>query len=311
MAKIVLALGGNALGDTPEEQLSLVKNTANSIVDLVEKGHKLVIVHGNGPQVGMINATFEYGASNNDTTPGMPFPECGAMSQGYIGFHLQNAIKNELIKRNRQESVVSIVSQMVVDEGDKAFMNPTKPIGGFVSKEQAVLLEKEKGYTMKEDANRGYRRVVASPRPQEFVEIHTLKTLLDSGEVVIAAGGGGIPVVKTKEGYKGVSAVIDKDFAAAKLAQLINADHFFILTAVDRVAINFGKPNQEELDKINVERALKLSSEGHFAPGSMLPKVEAAIEFVKNNPRAEAIIASLDKAADALAGKTGTVIVYN
>ncbi len=309
MGKIVLALGGNALGNNPVEQLELVKGTAKSVVDLVEGGNKIVIVHGNGPQVGMINNGFEIASKSDNKVAEMPFPECGAMSQGYIGYHLQNAIKNELNRRNINKEVAAVVSQMVVDQNDAGFKNPTKPIGGYFSKDEADKIASEKGFVMKEDAGRGYRRVVASPKPIEFVETGIIKTLVENDTIVIAAGGGGIPVIKTSNGYEGVPAVIDKDFAAAKLAEIIEADQFFILTAVDRVAINFGKENQEDLAEINLQRLDELISEKHFAPGSMLPKVEACKLFVENNPGKVAIIASLDKASLALKGESGTKIV--
>ncbi len=310
MSKIVLALGGNALGDSPKEQEEIVIGTAKSIVDLVEDGHQVVIVHGNGPQVGMINSSMEYAHTNNDTFPAMPFPECGSMSQGYIGYHLQKAIKCELIKRDMKQNVATVLSQMVVDKNDNAFSNLSKPIGGFYNEEQAKEMEEKLGYVMKEDSNRGFRRVVASPKPIEFVEKDTVETLLNQNHIVIACGGGGIPVIKDGDTLKGVDAVIDKDFAACKVAELIGADKFFILTAVDRVCINFGKPDQVTLEKVNIDEIEKYKEEGHFAPGSMLPKVEACIQFVTNNKTSSAIIASLEKASIALKGESGTEIVF-
>ena len=267
--RLVIALGGNALGNTPEEQLRLVKHTANTIVDLVEEGFDVVIGHGNGPQVGMINNTMEYSANSNGNTPHMPFPECGAMSQGYIGYHLTQSIEAELKNRNINKDVACIVTQVVVDKDDEAFKKPTKPIGFFYSKEEAEKLEKETGYTFVEDAGRGYRRVVPSPIPKKIVELNVVEQLVNAKDIVITVGGGGIPVIETEEGYKGIAAVIDKDRSSAKLAIDINADMLVILTAVDRVCINFNKPNQEELKEISVEEAKKYIDEGHFAPGSM------------------------------------------
>ena len=306
--KIVIALGGNALGDTPQEQLKLVKETAQPLADLIEEGHQLIIAHGNGPQVGMINAAFE-AAHAHINTPSMPFPECGAMSQGYIGYHLQNAIKEALTARNIDKDVVSLITQVVVDENDPGFKHPSKPIGQFYSASEAKQLEQDKGYVMIEDSGRGYRRVVASPKPVDVVEKNIVERLSNQGVVVITVGGGGIPVVPSGSGFKGVPAVIDKDFASAKMAELIDADYLFILTAIDRVMINFNQPNQKALEVMNVEEAYQYIEEGHFAPGSMLPKVEAAIAFVKGNPERTAVIASLDKAKEAILGTTGTKIV--
>ena len=306
--RLVIALGGNALGNTPEEQLRLVKHTANTIVDLVEEGFDVVIGHGNGPQVGMINNTMEYSANSNGNTPHMPFPECGAMSQGYIGYHLTQSIEAELKNRNINKDVACIVTQVVVDKDDEAFKKPTKPIGFFYSKEEAEKLEKETGYTFVEDAGRGFRRVVPSPIPKKIVELNVVEQLVNAKDIVITVGGGGIPVIETEEGYKGIAAVIDKDRSSAKLAIDINADMLVILTAVDRVCINFNKPNQEELKEISVEEAKKYIDEGHFAPGSMLPKIEACLQFVEASKEGIALVTSLEKAKDALKGKTGTII---
>ncbi len=297
--RIVLALGGNALGDNPEEQLSLVREAAKSFVDLIADGHELVITHGNGPQVGMIN----------NALPAMPFPECGAMSQGYIGYHLQNAIQAELSKRNIAREVATIVTQVVVDKKDPSFQNPTKPIGPFYSKEESEVLSVEEGFTMVEDSGRGYRRVVPSPRPVDVVEKNTVRTLVDAGVIVITAGGGGIPVVPDGDYYVGVPAVIDKDFASAKIAELIDADYLFILTAIDRVMVNYNQPNQKALDVITVAEARRYIEEGHFAPGSMLPKVEAAIQFVDGQPGRHSVIAALEKTKEALLGNSGTKII--
>jgi carbamate kinase len=306
--KIVIALGGNALGETPKEQLDLVRKTAKPIVDLVAAGHKLIIVHGNGPQVGMINKAMET-ANQVVKTPEMPFAECGAMSQGYIGYHLQNALREELRNRKINKEVATVITQVVVDAKDPAFKKPTKPIGQFVSKQESIKIAKEKGYIMVEDSGRGYRRVVASPKPVDVVEKEVVKTLVDNGVIVITVGGGGIPVVKNKNRLTGVAAVIDKDFASAKIAEIIEADYLFILTAIDRVMINYNKPNQKALVKMNSKEAKQYIKEGHFAPGSMLPKVEAALSFVQNGTKRTALIASLEKAKEALSGKTGTKIV--
>jgi carbamate kinase len=306
--KIVIALGGNALGNSAKEQLALVKETAQPIADLIEAGHQVIVAHGNGPQVGMIQSAFEL-SSKLAGTPEFPLPECGAMSQGYIGYHLQNAIREVLAYRGIFKEVVSLVTQVVVDPLDPAFQNPTKPVGQFFSKEQATVLEQEKGYTMIEDSGRGYRRVVPSPKPKDIVEKNVVTTLSDLGMVVITVGGGGIPVVAKDTGYTGVSAVIDKDSASAKLADIVNADYLFILTAIDRVMVNFNKPNQKAIEKMTVREARVYIEEKHFAPGSMLPKVLAAIDFVKERPSRTAIIASLDKAKEAIEGKTGTKVV--
>ena len=304
--KIVVALGGNALGKTPTEQLSLVKETAKQIVRIIKSGHEVVIVHGNGPQVGMINLAFDNAYQNNAGTPLMPFAECGAMSQGYIGYHLQQAITDCLNEEKLDKKCVTIITQVEVDLKDPAFNSPTKPVGMFYSKEQSDEIAKEKGYIFVEDAGRGYRRVVPSPKPLSIVEEDVVKQLVNNGNIVITCGGGGIPVVK-KEGYEGVDAVIDKDFAAAKLASVIDADILLILTAVDKVSLNFNTANQKSNDTMTIEKATKYIEEGQFAKGSMLPKVEACIDFVKNSNR-KAIISSLEKAEYALNGETGTII---
>lgn len=302
---IVVALGGNALGNTPYEQLQLIKNTAEALVDLIEDGYSLTITHGNGPQVGMINLAFDYSAVNGQIKSDMPFAECGAMSQGYIGYHLQNAIYNIFKMRGINKNVVSIVTQVEVSASDDAFNNPTKPVGMFYTKDEADSLIKEKGYTMVEDSGRGYRRVVASPKPLKIVEIDSIRALVNAGTVCICSGGGGIPVIQDN-GLKGVAAVIDKDFAAAKLAEELNADMLVILTSVDKVAINFGKSNQQNLSQMSIEEAQQYILEGHFAKGSMLPKVKAAMQFAKTGGKA--IIASLANAKAALRGDSGTVI---
>ena len=307
MKKLVIALGGNALGNTPYEQLKLVQETAKPIVDLIEAGNQVVIAHGNGPQVGMINLAMSTAANAKAIKSDMPFPECGAMSQGYIGYHLQNSIQNELKARGIAKSVATVVTQVLVDETDPAFQHPSKPIGAFYSKEEADRIAAEKGYTMVEDAGRGYRQVVPSPKPVDVVEKDMVNTLIDAGHVVITVGGGGIPVIEKDGKLLGVPAVIDKDFASAKLAELVKADALVILTAVDRVSINWGKPNQESLESMTGAEAEQYCKEGHFAPGSMLPKVQAAMSFARTG--GEAIIASLENAAAALRGESGTKIV--
>ena len=304
--RIVIALGGNALGNTPYEQLQLVTETAKPIVDLIAQGNEVVIAHGDGPQVGMINLGMSTAAEAKAIKSDMPFPECGAMSQGYIGYHLQNAIGNELAERGMKKEVATVVTQVLVDENDPAFQNPTKPVGAFYDKETAEKIAAEKGYTMVEDAGRGYRQVVPSPKPIDVIEKNTVNALIKDGCVVITVGGGGIPVVRRDGKLYGTPAVIDKDFASAKLAELVKADALVILTAVDRVCINWGKPNQESLSEMTVEQAEKYCEEGHFAPGSMLPKVKAAISFAKAG--GTAIIASLENAGAAVKGESGTVV---
>lgn len=306
--RLVIALGGNALGNTPKEQLELVKKTASTIVDLIEEGYDVVVGYGNGPQVGMVNLAFENSHNNNGGTPEMPFPECGAMTQGYIGYHLQQSIGRELKLRGLKKSVATIVTQVEVDKNDKAFENPTKPIGSFYTKEQADKIIAETGYTFVEDAGRGYRRVVPSPKPVSIVELETVEKLVSQGSVVITVGGGGIPVVKNEDYFEGVAAVIDKDRASAKLALDLHADMLVILTAVEKVSINFNKENQEDLDAMSLAEARKYIEEGHFAKGSMLPKVESCIEYVENTEDGKALITSLEKAKEALQGKTGTII---
>ena len=309
MKKIVIALGGNALGNTPYEQLDLVRETAKPIVDLIQEGNEVVIAHGNGPQVGMINLGLATAAMSGSIKSDMPFPECGAMSQGYIGYHLQNAIGNELKSRGISKEVATVVTQVVVDESDPAFQNPTKPVGGFYDKEEAARIEREKGYKMVEDAGRGYRRVVPSPKPIDVVEKKTVESLIKDGCVVITVGGGGIPVIIKDGLLYGTPAVIDKDYASEKLAELIDADMLIILTAVEKVAVNFGKPDQSWLSQMTVSEAEKYSQQGQFAPGSMLPKVKACMQFAQSKKGRVALITSLDKALRALNGETGTRII--
>ncbi len=311
--RIVIALGGNALQSgsgpaTAEAQLNVVKNTCSHIAKISGMGYEIAVVHGNGPQVGRIVMSSE---AARDVTPAMPFDVCGAMSQGYIGYHIQQCLKYALNRDNRNVPVVTVATQMIVDEKDPAFQNPTKPIGPFYSEEEARALEAEKGYTMKEDAGRGYRRVVASPLPKRIVEIDAVRQLWDSC-VVITCGGGGIPVVEKPNGtLEGVAAVIDKDYAAELLAEQVDADILMILTEVEKVSINFNKPDQQDLAGMTLDEAATYVEEGHFPAGSMLPKVEAAMKFVRTYPNKKAIITSLDKAVEALEGKTGTVITFN
>ncbi len=308
MKKIVIALGGNALGNTPYEQLELVRETAKPIVDLIQDGNEVVIAHGNGPQVGMINLGLATAARTGAIKSDMPFPECGAMSQGYIGYHLQNAIGNELRTRGIDKEVSTVVTQVLVDESDPAFQNPTKPVGGFYDKDVAEKIAREKGYKMVEDAGRGYRRVVPSPRPIDVIEKKTVERLIKAGNVVITVGGGGIPVVLKDGILYGTPAVIDKDYASEKLAELIDADMLIILTAVEKVAINYGKENQQWLASMTPDEAKAYAKEGQFAPGSMLPKVNACVEFAESKAGRVALITSLDKALQALNGETGTRI---
>lgn len=307
MSKIVVALGGNALGQSPEEQLELVKGTAKSLVSLIQKGYEVVISHGNGPQVGSINLGLNYAAENGQG-PAFPFPECGAMSQAYIGYQLQESLLNELHELGIDKQVVTLVTQVEVAGDDQAFDNPTKPIGLCYTKEQADQTMQEKGYQFVEDSGRGYRRVVPSPMPINIVELDSIETLIKHGTLVIAAGGGGIPVVKEEGNYKGVDAVIDKDKTSALLAAHLKSDQLIILTAVDYVYINYGKDNQEALGEVTVDEMNKHIADGQFAKGSMLPKVEAALQFIEKNPEGSVLITSLEDLGDALDGKIGTLI---
>ena len=304
----VIALGGNALGNTPQEQLTLVRNTAKHIVDMIEEGTNVVVSHGNGPQVGMINNAFAYAAANDDKTPDMPFPEAGAMSQGYIGYQLSQAILNDLKSRGIMRSTACIVTQTVVDEDDPAFQNPTKPVGAFMDEETAKAKAAEMGITVKEDAGRGWRQVVASPIPKRIVEFDAVRDLVEDGYIVVSTGGGGVPVFETGDGYVGTPAVIDKDRSSALMAAELGADMLVILTAVEKVAINFGKHDQQWLSDLTPELARQYIAEGQFAPGSMLPKVQAAVEFAESAPGRTALITLLEKAKDGVAGRTGTVI---
>lgn len=309
MSKIVIALGGNALGNTPEEQLSLLENVCKIIVDLVKEGNQIVLTHGNGPQVGQILLAMDYSANGEVHTPDMPFAECGSMSQGYIGYQLQQCLQDELERQKIKKNCATLITQVLVDPKDSAFDNPTKPIGKFYSKEEAALIITEKGYTFVEDSGRGYRRVVPSPKPIDIVEKEIIRQLVDNDNIVICAGGGGIPVIKTDKIklLEGVAAVIDKDRTAALLAKQIDADMLLILTSVDKVSIHFNTDKQYDLDEMSVEEAKSYISAGEFAKGSMLPKVEACLEFVSESNK-EAIIGSLKHARDALNHKNGTRI---
>lgn len=307
MSKVVIALGGNALGNNLEEQMVAVRSTAKAIIDLIEDGNEVIVSHGNGPQVGMINLAMTELGKNYPNYSLCPMSVCVAMSQGYIGYDLQNALREELLERGINKSVSTIITQVEVDKNDAGFTNPTKPIGGFMTKEEADLMV-QKGENVIEDAGRGYRRVVASPKPKSIVEIETIKTLADAGHVVVACGGGGIPVIKNDGKLKGVDAVIDKDFASCELAKELDADCLIILTAVEKAAINYGKENERWLDDVTVEEMKKYVDEGHFAPGSMKPKVEAAIDFAESKEGRVSLITLLEKAKDGIAGKTGTRI---
>ena len=311
MARIVIALGGNALGNSPDEQLYMVQKAAKPIVDLLKMGHEIIISHGNGPQVGMIHSAFALANAGDRRISQVALAECTAMSQGYIGFHLQNAIKREAYQNGIAQKVVTVISQMIVDREDPAFAHPTKPIGSFYTKEAAeAMMKAYPDIRFVEDSGRGYRRVVPSPRPVDIVEKTATISLVEDGFIVIACGGGGIPVVERAPGdFEGIPAVVDKDYSSAKLAELVGADYLFILTAVDRVAIEFGKPNQRDLDVMTLDEAARYCSEGQFPQGSMLPKVEAAISFVKAGSGREAMIGALEKAALVIEGKSGTRII--
>lgn len=311
MQKLVIALGGNALQAagkpaTAEAQLEVVKETSKYIADILDKDYKVIIAHGNGPQVGRLVLQNEFASS---ITPSMPFDVCGAMSQGMIGYHIQQGLSEVLRHRGKNLNVATVVTQVVVDQNDPKFKNPSKPIGPFYKEDEAKAIAAEKGYIMKEDAGRGWRRVVASPLPVEIIELDAVKCLVDNGFIVVTVGGGGIPVIRNANGdLEGTAAVIDKDLASEKLAEDTDADALVILTAVEQVCINFGKPDQKSLASLTPEQADEYIKHGHFAPGSMLPKIEAAVKFVRSKPGRKAIITSLDKAADALEGKGGTVI---
>ena len=307
--RIVIALGGNALGNTLPEQMVAVKTTAKAIVDLIEEGCEVVIAHGNGPQVGMINNAMLALTRENSSQPNTPLSVCVAMSQAYIGYDLQNALREELLTRDIIDiPVTTMITQVRVDANDPAFQNPSKPIGHFMSEDQAKVAEAKYDYIMKEDSGRGYRRVVASPKPAQIIEIGAIRSLVDEGQLVIACGGGGIPVTREGKHLRGASAVIDKDFASCLLAKELDADCLIILTAVEKVAINFGKENEEWLANITVDQTKQYIKEGHFAPGSMLPKVEAAVDFANSKAGRTSLITLLEKAREGIQGKTGTQI---
>ena len=313
MKKIVIALGGNALAEagkpaTAEAQLEVVEKTAGYIANIVESGYDIALAHGNGPQVGRIVLQNE--ASDSEATPAMPFDVCGAMSQGYIGYHMAQGLGKIFKERGIDKKVACVVTQSVVDKDDPWFKNPTKPVGPFYSEEEAKKIAAEKGYTMKEDAGRGWRRVVASPNPVRIVEIDAIRALEEAGIIPICVGGGGIPVIVNDEGnLEGAAAVIDKDLGSELLAENLDADALVILTAVPKVYINYNKPDQKALDTLTIDEAKKYMEEGHFASGSMLPKIEAALKFVESKPGRKAIITSLDKAVEALEGRDGTTLV--
>jgi len=304
MSRFVVSLGGNALGNNAEEQKALLKGVAKSIVHLIKLGNEVIIVHGNGPQVGMINLAF----TESTSAPDMPFPECGAMSQGYIGFHIQNAIYNALKEENINRNVATVVTQVLVDKNDPLFQNPTKPVGSFYKEEEAKKIAAEKGYTMKEDAGRGWRRVVASPLPIDVIEKSSIEALVEKGDIVICAGGGGIPVIEKDGKLEGIAAVIDKDYASAKVASLVNADKLVILTAVDNVYINYRKPDEKKLENVSKQEMEEYLKTDYFAKGSMYPKVNACVKFLNEKPGKTAIISSLEKAPLAFEGKAGTII---
>lgn len=304
MSRYVISLGGNALGNNADEQKRLLNHVAHAIYPLIEMNHDIVIVHGNGPQVGMINLAFQESTS----TPVMPFAECGAMSQGYIGYHIQNALQNIMRERHIKRPISTIVTQVLVDIDDPAFIHPTKPIGSFYTFEEAEKMKNELGYTMVEDAGRGYRRVVASPKPIDIIEKESILTLLDHKEIVIAAGGGGIPVIEKNGKLEGIDAVIDKDFASAKMAEIVGADELIILTAVEHVFLHFNTPEQKALSQVTVSELEGYLKEQHFKKGSMLPKIEACMMFAKATGK-PAIIAALEKAVDAFKRQSGTMIM--
>ncbi|MEG1458449.1 MAG: carbamate kinase [Acetivibrio sp.] len=308
--RVVIALGGNALGNTLPEQMDAVKTTAKAIVDLIQEGNEVIVTHGNGPQVGMINNAMSALSREDKSIPATPLSVCVAMSQAYIGYDLQNALREELVNRGIMDTpVTTMITQVKVDRNDPAFEKPAKPIGQFMTKEEAEEAEQKYGWITKEDSGRGYRRVVASPKPKEVIEIGAIRTLVESGSVVIAGGGGGIPVVLEGNHLKGAGAVIDKDHVSCLLAKELDADYLIILTAVEKAAVNYGKPDQKWLGEVSVDEMKQYCEEGHFAPGSMLPKVQAAIDFADSKAGRRSLITLLEKAKDGIQGKTGTVIV--
>ena len=305
MSKIVIAFGGNALGNNPKEQQALIKKAVKNVVPLVKEGHQIIIGHGNGPQVGVINLAFEDSYANEDI-PYMPFPECTAMSQGYIGYHLQKGLRDVLEEEGLEKKIVTIVTQVVVDKNDPSFKNPTKPVGPFYSKRMAEKLMAESGEKYIEDAGRGYRKVVASPKPLEIVEIESVKDLIKTGHIVIAGGGGGVPIYKQNEA-KGANAVIDKDLVSALMAKELDADRLIILTNVEQAQLHYGTPEATKVGSISLEEARRYVEEGHFAKGSMLPKIQAAMNFVEATGK-KAVITSLTNLKNALDGINVTEI---
>ena len=307
--RVVVALGGNALGSNLTEQMTAVKQTSKAIADLIEAGYEVILSHGNGPQVGMIQlAMEELTLTDGDKYPHIPLSVCVAMSQSYIGYDLQNAIREELLSRGLNQPIATVITQVAVDQADPAFDHPVKPIGRFMTKEEADQLVREKNIHVVEDSGRGYRQVVASPQPKEIIEIETIQALIEAGQTVIACGGGGIPVIKRGDHLSGAGAVIDKDFCSELLAEQVDADLLIILTAVEKACINFGKDNQQALGAVTVQEMKGHAADGQFAPGSMLPKVEAAIRFAESKPGRKSLITLLEKAKDGIAGKTGTTI---
>ncbi|WP_042337707.1 carbamate kinase [Bacillus andreraoultii] len=307
--KIVVALGGNAIltdDPTAQGQQKVLKYTAEKLANLVKQGHQLVVTHGNGPQVG--NLLNQQLAANSEKNPALPLDTCVAMTQGSIGYWTQNALNEVFQQQNIKKQAVSVVTQCLVDKNDPAFKNPAKPVGPFLTEEEAKAAHTQDGATYKEDAGRGFRKVVPSPKPKAIIEYPMVKNLIESGFVTISAGGGGVPVIETETGYQGVEAVIDKDFAAAKLAEMLEADYFIILTGVDNVYINFGKENQQKLEDVHISELKEYIDQNQFAAGSMLPKVEAVIEFLENRPQAAAIITSLENLENLKNGLTGTVV---
>lgn len=309
--RILIALGGNALQEagkpaTAQAQLAVVRQTADYIADIIAMGYAVILTHGNGPQVGRIVQQNEYADA---ITPAMPFDVCGAMSQGMIGYHIQQCLMDAMQARGLNKQAVTLLTQVVVDQQDPRFQNPSKPIGRFYTQAEAEAIQRENpDQTFKEDAGRGWRRVVPSPLPVEIVELDAIKCLVAQGFVTVAAGGGGIPVIRENGQLQGTAAVIDKDFASEKLAEAVDAEQLLILTGVDQVCVNYNKPDQKGLDRLSVAQARQYMAEGQFAPGSMLPKVEAAVRFAASKPGRETLITSLEKAVDALQGKTGTVV---
>lgn len=307
--KVVIALGGNAIqsGDaSAAAQQFALETTARQLVDLIEQGMDIIISHGNGPQVG--NILLQQTAADSVKNPAMPLDTCGAMSQGMIGYWLENALDKVLKERGIHKNVVTVITRVVVDPYDPAFINPTKPIGPFYSEEEAIRIMEETNACLKEDAGRGWRRVVASPKPVSIMEHEVIHSLVEQGNIVISTGGGGIPVMETENGIVGVEAVIDKDFASEKLAELIDADALVVLTGVDNVYIDFNQPTQRKLEEVTIAELNEYTEAGQFAAGSMLPKIEAAIQFAKTNPERKTVITSLEKACDAIKGKAGTIV---